>query len=328
MRALFPLLCVLGALTACGPAPAPLAKPPAAPGPGLAWAYPDGPEAPIPPAPPGPQTLPGSSRTFTQAELSDDSHVVDWSPQDHPPAPQSVTSRRPGGPLPCAECHLYSGTGFVGAADLNGLPAAYIVQQVGEFRAGRRVSAQQPRRADTEEMIAVAKAVTDAELAQAAAYYASLPRRPFVRVVEADTAPAVKPSPWGWMDLVEGAPAQPLNGAIVEVAESWPRMALHDPHAGIVDYVPRGSIARGEALVRSGGPGGQPCASCHGGDLKGRDGAPPLAGRAPAYLARMLWDIRSGARSGPAVAQMLVPASGLSDAQITDITAYLASKAP
>ena len=42
----------------------------------------------------------------------------------------------------------------------------------------------------------------------------------------------------------------------------------------------------------------------------------------------MLWDIRTGARNGPAVAAMQAPAKGLSEAEITDVVAYLASRKP
>ena len=56
--------------------------------------------------------------------------------------------------------------------------------------------------------------------------------------------------------------------------------------------------------------------------------APPLAGRPAAYLARMLWDIRTGARGGPTVAQMRTPTRSLTPAQITDLVAYFASLKP
>jgi cytochrome c553 len=92
--------------------------------------------------------------------------------------------------------------------------------------------------------------------------------------------------------------------------------------------VPKGAIARGEALVQTGGPGGQPCAMCHGADLKGMGNVPPLAGRPAPYLGRMLWDIRTGARKGPTVALMQTPARNLTAAQIVDITAYLSSRKP
>jgi cytochrome c553 len=53
-----------------------------------------------------------------------------------------------------------------------------------------------------------------------------------------------------------------------------------------------------------------------------------LAGRSPAYLARELWDIKSGARNGAAVAQMEAPAKGLSAAQVRDVAAYIGSLDP
>jgi cytochrome c553 len=47
--------------------------------------------------------------------------------------------------------------------------------------------------------------------------------------------------------------------------------------------VPRGSIARGKALVTS-GEKTAPCSSCHGSDLRGSGDIPPLIGRSPSYL--------------------------------------------
>lgn len=297
---------------------------PSPPGPpqSLSWAYPSGPKTSLPEAPPG-MTAPGSSVKWSQASASPG--PVDWFPQEHPPAPASVAHVRKGSADPCAECHLYDGHGYPGAADLGGLRAAYIIAQVKAFRAGARRSAQQPDRPDTTEMIAVARKLSDAELAEAARYFASLKRQPFVRVVESRSVPVTKPSYFGWLDLVPNAGQEPIAGRIVELPEDPLRLALGDPHNGLVDYVPVGSLARGAALVESGGPGAQPCARCHGAGLRGTDVAPPLAGRSAAYLARMLWDIKTGARGGPGAAQMQAPARPLNPAQITDIVAYLAS---
>jgi len=307
------------ALSACNPKPGPPAS--------LSWAYPKAAEAPLPQPGPGLHRIPGSVRTFIAAELNDDRNPVDWKPEQHPLAPGIVAHGREGGPTPCAECHLFNGGGFIGAPDLAGLPAAYIVQQVQEFRAGRRLSAE-PRRPATHEMIEVAQRVTDAELVQAAAYFASLPRRPRYRVVETGRVPATRPDYYGWLDLVPGGGFEPIRGRVVEAPEDTSRMFLADPDSGAVVYVPSGALTRGAALVQTGGRGGQACASCHGADLKGAGEAPPLAGRAATYLARMLWDIRSGARNGPAVALMQMPAAGLSAADVTDIAAYLASLKP
>jgi cytochrome c553 len=177
-------------------------------------------------------------------------------------------------------------------------------------------------------MVEVADKVSEPDLAAAAAYFASLQRRRWVRVVETGAVPATRPDHYGWFDLVPGGKPEPIAGRVVEVAEDWNRMSVEDPHSGTVAYVPNGAIERGAALVRTGGPAGQPCASCHGVGLQGAGVAPALAGRSPAYLARQLWDIHTGARGGPAVAPMQGPAKGLNEAQITDIVAYLASLHP
>lgn len=309
------------ALTACSPAKQP------SPGTELAWAYPHAKEGPLPEVPPGLHRIPGSTRVYTGAQLNDEKVAPDWNPEEHPPEPDIVARERPGGPTPCAECHLMNGQGFLAIPNLAGLPASYIVQQVQEFRSGRRRSWEAGRPA-TQEMIEVSQKVTDQELASAAAYFSRLPLRRWYRVVETDQVPATKPDYYGWLDLVPGGGSEPIGGRIIEVAEDFPRMTMEDPRSGVVVYVPRGAIARGEALVRTGGVGGLACASCHGAALKGVGDIPPLAGRSAAYLARMLWDMKTGARQGPAVAQMQPIAGALSEADITNIAAYLASQKP
>ncbi|MGC1305058.1 MAG: c-type cytochrome, partial [Caulobacteraceae bacterium] len=216
----------------------------------------------------------------------------------HPSAPQS-----------CVACHLSSGEGLAGVPNLAGLSADYIAEQVHEFRDGRRLSSQ-PGRLATAIMIEAARKVSDPDLARAAAYFAALPRRPWVRVVETATVLGVRP--------------EPLGNRIVEVPEHM----AGSGNPGVVAYVPLGAVARGEALVRTGGHGSEPCASCHAADLRGLGDTPPLAGRSPSYLARMLWDLKTGARHGPAVAQMQGPAAALNDTDITDVAAYLASLKP
>jgi cytochrome c553 len=292
---------------------------------GLAWAYPAAPLGPLPPSPPG-LAAPGSK--IRPAERHDDANPVDWFPDEHPPTPAVVAHAAKGGPIPCAECHLFDGHGFPGSADIGGLLAAYIVEQVKAFRSGERTSSQQPERPATNEMIAVAKQVSDAELAEAAAWFAALPRHRFVRVVETDSVPATRPSFFGWLDLAPGGGSEPIAGRIVELPEDPALMYVADPHNGLVDYAPRGAVARGAALVKTGGPGAQPCALCHGEALRGAGAVPPLAGRSATYLARMLWDFKTGARGGAGAALMQAPARALNQAQVTDIAAYLASLVP
>ena len=176
-------------------------------------------------------------------------------------------------------------------------------------------------------MVWVAGGWPQADPDAAADYFAATPGRARLKVVEADAAPATAITKYGWTDAVP-APPQPLNGAIVEAPDILPAVDMGDSHASATVYVPKGSLARGREVVRTGGGGGQPCTICHGPDLHGLGDVPPLAGRGPGYLVRQLWDIRSGARSGVSVALMQTPAKGLSPRQMTDVAAYLASLKP
>ncbi len=102
---------------------------------------------------------------------------------------------------------------------------------------------------------------------------------------------------------------------------------LRDPHTPFVAYVPRGALARGAALARSGGPAGQACAGCHGTELQGAV-APPLAGRSPTYLFRQLLAFKAGGRRDPEAAPMITVATGLTPEQMVDLAAYAASRRP
>src|SRR5580704_6961329 len=74
----------------------------------------------------------GSRRTYTPSQVQDPLNPPDWYPEEHPPMPQIVAHGLPPGPrgpplLPCALCHLPSGSGHVESASLAGLSASYIV---------------------------------------------------------------------------------------------------------------------------------------------------------------------------------------------------------
>ena len=291
----------------------------------LAWAYPHAPRNSLPSAPAGVSHVPGSPLAFSKAQLDDELNPVDWRPASHPAPPAIVAHGRPEGPTPCAACHLFTGQGNFATPDLAGLPDAYIIAQVHAFRDGERRSAD-PARADTREMIEVARRVGEPDLRAAAAYFSALPRHPGVRVLESAFAPAVRPLYWGAFLQVPERPPEPIGRRIIEVPADAQRAPLGDSDVGIVDYAPPGSVARGRTLALLGGGAGQPCAGCHGPDLRGTALAPPLAGRSAPYLARAIWDIRTSARHEAAAAPMRPVARGLSPGQITDLAAYLASR--
>jgi cytochrome c553 len=295
---------------------------------GLAWAYPSAKEkTPFIKLPAAKiYHVEGSALALTGEQITDSDDAIDWIPGDHPIPPPVVFPGNPATKLePCAGCHEPNGLGFLGAPNLTGLPAAYITEQVREFRAGRRRSSI-PDRPGTAMMIAMAQAVSDQELEAAAGYYGSQTRHGrSIRVIETATVPATQGHYFGWLERAADKPDEPIANRIILIAEDFERLWIGDPHAMEIAYVPPGSIQGGEQLVRQ---GEQPCTSCHGATLKGAGDVPPLAGRDPTYLARALWDIKSGARNGPAVDLMQAPASRLDPAAITSIAAYLSSLEP
>ena len=89
--------------------------------------------------------------------------------------------------------------------------------------------------------------------------------------------------------------------------------------------MPVGSLAKGEALVTSGGSGKTiACASCHGPDHKGLGPLPSIAGRSPSYMFRQLYDFKHAARA-PLTAQVV---RDLDQDDMLAIVAHLASLDP
>lgn len=288
-----------------------------------AWAFPVNPpsKASSAPAPDKVERVFGSKLTFTDKQINDEFFVADWFPGEHGPMPPAVSSGRKPSIMPCAVCHLATGTGGPAEAALPGLPLNYILEQINEFRAGRRTVAE-PKMQSAREMEKVAKGVRDADLIAAARYFSQLRFTSHFHVVETDVAPKTRV---GLICLHVKIPGnEPLGQRIVEVPDNAKQWEIGNPHTEFTAYVPRGSIARGRALVSSGG-GGLPCRSCHGPELKGMGNVPPLAGRSPSYLARQLYDIQHGARKGPAVAPMLPEVAHMTSADRIAVVAYLAS---
>lgn len=291
-----------------------------------AWAYPQGVHD-----EPGPDDgklyhLPGTTQAFTDTQINRVNATIDWFPKSHPAPPSPVitgTERYKA----CGTCHLMNGAGKPETGDLQGLPVAYFLQQLDDMKNDRRHPAYTP--SSLTGMIAIAKALTPEEARQAAEYFHSVPAVTHVRVVESAMAPVTHPGPHT-IQLPDPSGAQaPIGDRIVEVSENVDRTKLRDPSTGFVAYVPVGSIARGEALVKSGGASKMACTMCHGADLKGMgDTFPSLAGHSPTATARQLFDFRSGTRDGKNAAAMKPVVAGLSDADIADVAAYLASLKP
>jgi cytochrome c553 len=292
----------------------------------LAWAYPIAPDAAEnnEPADNNIYTVPGSKLHLTRSQIEDYFNPVDWRPQDHPPMPAVVAHGTPPGNLPCAACHMPNGQGVHGVVNLAGLSAEYITAQVKEFADGNRVSFISDRPA-VALMIAAARRIDADNLRAAANYYAGLRFGPWIRVIESNDVPRTRPNHYGWLDVVDGH--ELIAGRIIEVPEDPARSDIYDPDSGFIAYVPVGAPANGRRLAEGNDRRIPGCASCHGDGLHGAI-APPLAGRSPSYLARQLWDIKKGARHGPAVLPMRAVVAKMTPADIVSLVAYLASLPP
>jgi len=152
------------------------------------WAYPVTPPN-LKPAPDDgvPRTVPNSSATYTVTQTRDRFLAPVWHPQEHPTLPTVVAHGRKPDVWACGFCHRADGPGGPENSALAGLPKAYIVQQMNDYKSGARRTAVPKRNVDN--MIKIAKAATDEEIAEAAAYFSALKPRQNTRVIESDTAP-------------------------------------------------------------------------------------------------------------------------------------------
>ena len=283
-------------------------------------------DAPQKPPDPTPRHVPKSEAAFTLAQTTDLFTPPDWHPEDHPGMPEIVSRGRSPEVFACGYCHLPNGQGRPENSSLAGLPAAYIVQQLADFKNGLRKSSD-PRHGPTAAMIKYETKANEKEIQAAAEYFSALKPRPWIRVVEADTVP--KTQVGGWMLVVsEGGETEPIGERIIETPENLERTELRDDHSGFVAYVPVGSIKKGEALAAGASTKTLRCVTCHGPGLRGQGKVPPLAGRSPSYIVRQLYDIQSGARTGVAVHPMKPVVTKLTIDDMAAIAAYTASLNP
>jgi cytochrome c553 len=298
----------------------------------IPWAYaiPPAPPAGSPPAAPAPDTslkhLPGSSAQFTRAQISDRFGPADWYPGDHPSMPDVVAHGKKPEVFACGLCHYPNGKGRQENAAVVGLPVAYFIQTMNDFKNGLRKSAE-PRKNNSKLMMTFAQGMTDDEIKAAAEYFGAMKWTPWIKVIETNTVPKTRNA--NGMFLVEGNEKEPLGKRILETPENAEATeVLRDPHSGFFAYVPPGSIKRGEALVTKGAGKTTQCGACHGADLKGLGPVPGIAGRSPSYLVRQMYDMQQGARNGTWTQLMKPVVANLSEEDLLDIAAYTASRMP
>jgi cytochrome c553 len=304
--------------------------------PGWAYGFPPGTSgtpaaAPAPAPAAAPDTsvkhLPGSSGAFTVPQIRDAFGPADWYPNDHPQMPDVVSHGRRPDVRACGLCHYPNGKGRPENAGVAGLPNSYFIQQMMDFRNGDRKSAE-PRKANTNVMIVIAKGMSEDEIKAAAEYYGSMKWTPWIKVVETKMVPKTRIA--GGMFLTEeGGEKEPLGARIIETPENTEGTELlRDARSGFIAYVPVGSIKKGEALVTTGTGKTTACAVCHGADLKGLGPVPGIAGRSPSYMVRQMFDMQQGARKGVWTDLMKPVVSKLSEDDMLAIAAYTASLMP
>jgi cytochrome c553 len=271
----------------------------------------------LPPEEPGPKSLAGSAKAYTPQQIDDLSNPPDWFPDEHP-MPPPLVQKGHGAALACGACHLMSGEGHPESAGLTGYTAAYLVQQMADFKSGARK--------DAARMNAIAKDVSDEESRQVAEWFAALKPRAWTKVVEASTVPKTIVGQ-GRMRFVQPAGGmEPIGNRIITLPEDQARARSRDPRSGFIAYVPPGSIAKGKALVETGGNGRTiACSICHGDALQGLGNVPRLAGVHPIYIARQLYLFKDGTRNGVDSQLMKKPVAKLTDDDILNLSAYLAS---
>jgi cytochrome c553 len=322
MKIRFFLLCAVVFLPAAGMAQQPGAD-------SLTWAYPVPDKTPPPgSAEAGPKKLAGSSRSYTQAQIDDQFNPPDWFPDEHGPLPSVVGKGIQA--QACGSCHLMSGLGHPESANLAGLPVAYMLRQMADFKNGLRNDPKvyEPS-ARAARMNNIAAGVPDEDMRKAVEWFASLKPAVWYKVVEATTVPKT----WvngGRMRLpLPGGGTEPLGNRIMTLPQDPERVESRDPHSGFIAYVPVGSIKKGEALVKNGGSGKTvACGICHGEGLKGLGDIPRLAGVHPIYIMRQLYDFKVGANTSSASAQMKQVVEKLTEDDMLDIAAYTGSLAP
>jgi cytochrome c553 len=292
------------------------------------WAYPVNPPD-FKPSPDDGQLkhVPDSAAAFTVDQTRDRFFAPDWHPADHPPLPEIVAHGRKPDVFACGFCHRADGPGGPENASLAGLPAAYIAQQMADFKSGARATSV-PQRAPPSLMIALAKAATDSEIKEAAVYFSGLQPRAAIRVVETDMVPKTYVAGWFLADAKSGE-KEPIGQRIIEVPEDLQQFENRDARSHFIAYVPLGSVENGKAIV-TGARSGKTiqCGICHGPDLKGLGVIPGIAGRSPSYIVRQLYDIQHGARAGSGSALMKGVVEKLTIEDMVAVAAYATSLTP
>ena len=259
--------------------------------------------------------------SYTRSAVDEHYNIPDWRPEMYPPMAKIVQFGNSATKVRgCGSCHLPTGAGHPESGNLSGLPANYFIRTMNDWRTGDRKFGGT--------MINMLKIISDAEIREAAEYFASIKPMPWVRVVEADTVPKSFTGMTTRRLVHPDGGTEPLGNRIVELPENEEEAVYRDPISGFVAYVPKGSVARGRELATTGGGKTIPCGICHGPTQRGIGDVPGIAGRHPNYVVRQLWNMQNGERVGNSAALMKQVVDKLTVDDMLALAAYSASLTP
>lgn len=187
----------------------------------------------------------------------------------------------------CTACHGASG---VSASpmypNIAGQNDAYLIKQLKDFKSGARTDAM---------MAPMAANLSDADMADLAAHFSSLPSANELAKASASAGGSTDSAP---------ATAPATATANVEIVSSTPAAAIY-----------AGNVTAGKTKSAA-------CAACHGSDGNSLIPIyPSLAGQSANYIAKQLADFKSGDRNDPVMAGMV---AALTEEDMNDLAAYFA----
>jgi cytochrome c553 len=279
--------------------------------------------------------IPEGTEKFTLARINDPFNAPDWRPASHGPMPDIVAKGRKPDIMACAFCHTPTGQGRPENSSLAGLPEAYIKEQLLDYRSGKRKAIGPEQYLPVQNMVKLAKTLTDQEIDDSARYFSQQKPRRRVYVIESLRIPRAERAAWIWQEY---GGTEDIDGRLLEVTQDLVRHERRDDRLEYLAYVPPGALNRGKRLVMSGKSFDPeknvetaktlPCTQCHLSNLKGTDAIPPIAGRSPTYLLRQMLAFRNGVRGNEAAAQMNPVVEKLTLDEMIDIVAYVSSLNP
>ena len=158
-----------------------------------------------------PRSAPGSARQYTRAQADNMFEIPDWYPEMYPKLPKVVANGNAPNVRACGSCHLPVGTGHDESAYVAALPAAYFIRQMQDYRSGARKGSGS--------MALIGQHITDAEIKEAADYFASLKPMKWHRVVETDTVPKTYIAQGNKRLLHPAGGTEPIGNRIITVRD-------------------------------------------------------------------------------------------------------------